>query len=91
MSPYTCEACGEALDGACECAFEPEPACEADAHAWTSEGMGGCDENPGVWSLGGTALVFKDRCDHCGAVRTTLRRGTQRNPHESDTRGYEGP
>src|SRR5262245_61541092 len=27
-----------------------------DDHDWTAEGDGGCDENPGVWSTGGTSL-----------------------------------
>ena len=70
-----------------ECAFEVEPPCEADAHEWAGEG--GCDENPGVWSLGGTTLVFRERCEHCGVLRKSVCRGSQRNPGEQDTRTYE--
>jgi hypothetical protein len=58
-------------------------------HDWSSEGEGGCDENPGVWSTGGTTLVFRDHCDHCGIIRTRTDVGSQRNPGKHDTVRYE--
>lgn len=58
-------------------------------HEWTSEGMGGCDQNPGVWSVGGTAMVFKTRCIHCGLIKTERSPGCQRNPGEHTTIEFE--
>jgi hypothetical protein len=39
-------------------------------HSWCSpdEVVGGCQENPGVWSQGG-AFVFRQVCRHCGKYR----------------------
>lgn len=54
-------------------------------HIWTAEGEGGCTENPGVWSTGGTSLVFKTHCLNCGLQRTEWFAGFQRNPGEHDT------
>ena len=47
-----------------------EPECSSDDHDWSSEGMGGCDENPGVFGHGGGAIII-ERCPHCGVTRTT--------------------
>ena len=67
-----------------------EPECsEADGHDWTSEGEGGCDENPGVWSTGGTAMVFYAHCRNCRMRRVRHTTGSQRNPGECDTTRYE--
>jgi hypothetical protein len=80
-------ACGG--DNDCN-AVEPEPECVGHyAHRWTSRGCGGCDSNPGVWSLGGTAYRFEVRCLVCGAHRETTTHGRQRNPGECDTVRYE--
>ena len=65
-----------------------EPECSEDEHDWTSEGEGGCTENPGVWSVGGTAMVFKSHCRCCGLHRTQHVTGSQRNPGECDTTEY---
>ena len=62
-----------------------------DDHDWTSEGEGGCDENPGVWSLGGTKIVVKSHCKKCGLKRTEVSVGSQRNPGEGDSVEYEAP
>ena len=60
-----------------------------DDHDWTGEGEGGCDENPGVWSNGGTTMTFDAHCRCCGLHRTTISRGFQRNPGEaSETTEY---
>jgi hypothetical protein len=71
----------------------PEDFCgyEDDDHEWTSEGLGGCDSNPGVWSTGGTSMVFKTHCKNCGLRRTEYHTGLQRNPGEHDTVEYEMP
>lgn len=66
-----------------------EPECpEADEHEWTSEHEGGCSENPGVWSTGGTSMKFVSHCCHCGMKRTVRSTGSQRNPGECDTTEY---
>ena len=61
------------------------------AHEWTSEGEGGCSENPGVWSTGGTSLVISEHCPSCGLRRTRHITGSQRNPGEHDTVEYSLP
>lgn len=45
--------------------------------------VGGLKENPGIWSLGGTSLLAKTVCRHCGIIRKELNRGSQRNPYEA--------
>jgi len=60
-------------------------------HDWTSEGEGGCTENPGVWSTGGTSLVFHTHCRTCGLKRVERSTGSQRNPGEHDTVEYTQP
>lgn len=62
-----------------------DPHCD---HDWTSEGLGGCRENPGVWSLGGTAFKISSRCRRCGLRRDEHICGAQRNPDEHDTVSY---
>ena len=64
------------------------PDCE---HEFTHEGEGGCKENPGVWSIGGTAFSFRSHCRHCGLVRREISVGAQRNPGEHDTVTFELP
>lgn len=53
-------------------------------HEWTREGHGGCKENLGVHSDGGTAIMIGDHCTICGLHRVTRHAGSQRNPHESE-------
>ena len=60
-------------------------------HDWTSEGEGGLRENPGVWSTGGTSMLFASRCRTCGLHRTEYTCGSQRNPGEHDTVKYRQP
>lgn len=60
-------------------------------HEWTSEGEGGCTENPGVWSVGGTAMEFHSHCRVCGLKRVEYNTGAQRNPGEHDTVEYTQP
>ena len=60
-------------------------------HDWTSEGEGGCTENPGVWSTGGTSMSFAAHCRKCGLHRNEHTTGCQRNPGEHDTVHYEQP
>jgi hypothetical protein len=62
---------------------------EPDDHEWTSEGEGGLKENPGVWSVGGTAIVVRSHCTCCGLRRMERSTGSQRNPGETDTVEYE--
>lgn len=60
-------------------------------HDWSGEGEGGCDENPGVWSVGGTAIVTVRHCTECGLIRKMRCTGSQRNPGEHDTVEYTMP
>lgn len=64
---------------------------DPDDHDWTSEGEGGCSENPGVWSTGGTSMVFYSHCRKCGLHRVEGHAGSQRNPGEHDTVEYTMP
>lgn len=59
-----------------------------DDHDWTGEGEGGCDENPGVWSSGGTTIIIAEHCSQCGLHRTETHFGAQRNPGQADTVEY---
>lgn len=59
-----------------------------DDHDWTGDGEGGCAENPGVWSTGGTVIVVAEHCRRCGLHRTARSTGPQRNPDEHDTVEY---
>ena len=65
-----------------------DPDCE---HEFTAEGEGGCDENPGVYALGGTRYSSRSHCKHCGLIRTKVSVGRQRNPGEHDTVTFELP
>lgn len=74
-----------------ECGEDPEaPECTADEHDWCSphEVVGGLDSNPGVWSTGGTTIVTREVCPHCGCYRRTTSYGSQRNPGQCDTVEY---
>lgn len=76
---------GDAIEeamGDAGCGLDP------DDHDWTSEGEGGLDNNPGVWSTGGTSFVFKSHCRVCGLHRTETKVGSQRNPGEGDSVEY---
>lgn len=64
---------------------------DPDDHDWTSEGEGGCDSNPGVWSLGGTTVRITSHCRTCGLRRCVTRHGSQRNPGQVDTTTYSRP
>ena len=65
--------------------LEPsEPECEHDdGHDWRRQ-LGGCDENPGVWGVGGAAIAIGDVCLHCGLVRQTITGDT--NPPNAGNR-----
>lgn len=61
-----------------------EPPCiDGEGHDMTSEGCGGCAENPGVMGHGGTAISVTTRCTRCGRTRTEYHAGSQRNPGEA--------
>lgn len=67
------------------CGYNP------DDHDWTAEGEGGCDQNPGVWSTGGTSFVSFTHCRKCGLRRIERTTGCQKNPGEHDTVEYFMP
>ena len=64
------------------CGTDPE------SHDWTSDGEGGCRENPGVWSHGGTTMSFAQHCRRCGLHRVKVCYGAQRNPGQADEVEY---
>lgn len=80
---------GPGCDPECCEAWQDEPPCDHDAHWWSSEGMGGCQENLGVWSLGGTTMLFLARCEHCGLRRREKLYGSQRNAFDCDERSFD--
>lgn len=84
------QACGGKWDARKERSCGNDP----DDHDWTSDGEGGCTENPGVWSTGGTSMSFVSHCRACGLRRSEMTRGSQRNPGnpgDHDTTQYEMP
>ena len=64
---------------------------DPDDHDWTSDGEGGCSQNPGVWLTGGTSMLFRSHCRTCGLIREKSTTGSQRNPGDHDTVSYEMP
>lgn len=69
-----------------------EPEClVATEHDWSSVHEGGCTENPGVWSTGGTSMLFRSHCLCCGMSRVRRSTGSRRDPGESDTVKYGEP
>lgn len=64
---------------------------DPDDHNWTSEGEGGCSENPGVWATGGTSMRFVSHCRACGLRRRESTTGSQRNPGDHDRVEYTMP
>lgn len=78
-----------------ECGDDPvAPDCtDDDGHEWVSPHsvVGGLDSNPGVWSKGGTTIVTRQVCQHCGLYRRETSYGAQRNPGQCDTIEYLDP
>lgn len=60
-------------------------------HDWTADGEGGCDQNPGVWSTGGTAMQYSTHCTRCGLHRVEYTTGAQHNPGGHDRVEYTMP
>jgi len=54
------------------------PAClEGYTHDWESpEWLGGCSENPGVWSKGGSQISSVCVCSHCGMYQAYISEST---------------
>jgi hypothetical protein len=74
-----------------ECGEDAEtPDCVEEEHEWVRphELVGGCTQNPGVWSLGGTKLKQKSVCENCGMYKVEIWHGNQRNPDEVDEVEY---
>lgn len=57
-----------------------------DDHNWQTpvELVGGCAENPGVFSTGGTRFDYRAVCSKCGMYKHSWSQGTQRNPGDQD-------
>ena len=64
---------------------------DPDDHQWSSEGEGGCDENPGVFGGAGGRLSTREHCSRCGLKRRHEYVGPQPNPGEVDQVYYELP
>ncbi len=56
-----------------------------EGHVWREpfSAVGGCKENPGVWSGGGTRMSYHSVCRLCGCHKHTSDPGCQRNPDEA--------
>ena len=63
---------------------------DPDAHKWVPADEG-CDENPGVWSLRGTAMMYRSYCSECGIRREEISTGEQYNCGDHDTTTYSEP
>lgn len=76
--------CGGRLVG---CGDDP------DDHDWVStvEIDGGINQNPGVWSGGGTTMHYASHCAVCGLRRRETRYGCQRGPGQGDRVKYSAP
>jgi hypothetical protein len=68
-----------------------EPECPMGVHYWSAAHEGGCRENPGVWSTGGTGMEYHSHCLCCGMSRVVRETGPQRNPGAADTTRYGEP
>lgn len=77
--------------GEIEGSIEEPPCNEKSEHEWTSEFEGGCSENSGCWSLGGTTMLFVSHCKNCGMEKKETTLGLQYNPGECDTVEYSDP
>lgn len=64
---------------------------DEDSHDWQSpEWLGGCTENPGVWSIGGTQIKSTEVCSRCGAYRHYTSESTPgQHPVEPSRTEYE--
>ena len=77
----------EALGDDAKLIFDTCGANEYD-HDWTSEGEGGCKENPGVWSGNGTTVHYSQHCTRCGLRQQFTDYGSQRNHGQVDKYEY---
>lgn len=81
--------------GAVEGGPDPEePECfDGGGHEWDSSWarVGGCRENPGVFSRGGTTMEYHSVCRRCGTRKQETTYGCQRNPGQCDTVVYTTP
>jgi len=71
-----------------------EPDCDSEEgiHDWQSpyELLGGCQENPGVWGIGGTQITSKEVCANCGMYKIYTSESTPGNyPIEPAYTEYE--
>lgn len=85
---------GEHATATVDAGPEPEePECEdGKDHDWQSpEWLGGCRENPGVWSTVGTSFRFEWVCARCGAYKIVLSAGAQRNPGQLEEETQYAP
>jgi hypothetical protein len=62
-------------------------ACVEIKHKWIR--TGGCKENPGIWSIGGAALMIAEECCRCGVVRKKII-GDVDHPSRNHGWRYEG-
>jgi hypothetical protein len=63
---------------------DPTPPCVSlwdDDHEWAPDDCG-CDSNPGVYAVGGTAFEYYSRCRICGIVKVEYDPGSRPNPED---------
>jgi hypothetical protein len=82
---------GEHARDEVEAGPEPKPEAtecgdEDSDHDWQTpiELVGGCTENPGVFSTGGTRFDYHEVCARCGMYKHSWSQGAQRNPGDLD-------
>jgi hypothetical protein len=91
--PYEGWYYGDGQNATDEVAAGPEPKPEPtecgdddEDHDWQAplELVGGCDNNPGVFSTGGTRFDYRLVCSRCGMYKHTWSQGQQRDPGDLD-------
>jgi len=63
----------------------PSEGTDSEGHEWVASYAccGGLRDNPGVWSTGGTGMLYSTVCARCGQIKTEREPGSQRNPGEA--------
>jgi hypothetical protein len=68
---------------------DPTPPCvDDDDHEWHPADCG-CDTNPGVYAVGGTAFEYYSRCRICGIVKMEYTPGARPDPDDCEVVRYD--
>ncbi len=67
---------------------DPPDCAEGQEHSWESpQWLGGCTENPGVWSIEGNRILSKEVCSICGIYKNY--QSEDQNGREPNKTWYE--